>query len=430
MNITVKDTEPCRKLLEIELTYDEIKDDVKRIEKSIQQNAAVPGFRIGKAPMTLVERYYGDTIKTEIRHQVVHSVFQKILEEKNLHPVRPPAVSNVSYNENKGLTFKMDVEIAPEFQLPRYIGIQIEKKEIEVTEKHIEEELNYLQERHSHFEPVQGRPAAMGDFIIVDYEIKEKEEILEESKQRWIEMQEDFHIPDFCTHIAGMKRQDEKDIKATLPKEYPIPNLSGKKVVIHVKLNEIKKKVTPIVNDDFAKEVGGFGSVDELKINIKKQLDAHTERLTRDNMIVQIEEYLLNNTNLSVPPSVVSSFEQAIYEDTISWLRNSRKANDELIKEKDAEIKTASRKDAVKQVKMIYIFEGIAGKENISALDTETENYIRELSAKTGKNEKEIKDYLDKEDKWWNIKYRIRSDKIIDFLLNKAEVKGCSGLRV
>ena len=334
-------------------------------------------------------------------------------------------VSKIEYKREKGLTFQMEVEIAPLFEVPKYIGIEIEKKRLEVTEEHIGEELKHLQEQNAHFDPVADRPAAMGDFIIIDYEIipSGKKEVLDQAKQVWIEMKEDFFIPKFCTQLAGMKKEQEKDIKITLPKEYPKPDLSGKKVIIHVKLNEIKKKVVPAIDDEFAKVVANANSLDELKTKIRKQLEDYTERLVQKDMVGQIEKNLLTNTQLDVPQSVVDSFDDAIYKDKVSWLKSSGKASDELIKEKDTEIRTDTRKEAVDQVKLLYILEEIANKEKIEITDSEINSRIEEICKQSGKNEREIRDYLDKNDGWWNFKYKLRNERLINFLLDKAKPK-------
>lgn len=431
MNINVENTGPCKKLLKVEVPYSEMKDDVNRIRSTVQQKAAIPGFRAGKAPWNLIEQYYGGTVDTEIKNQVVHSVFPKVLEEKKIHPVRSPVVSKVEYKKDEGLSFQMEVEIAPLFELPQYIGIEIEKKGMEVTEEHIEEELKHIQQQNARFDPVTDRPATMGDFIIIDYEIMAsgKKEVLDQAKQVWIEMKEDFFIPKFCAQLAGMEKGQEKNIKLTLPKKYPKPDLSGKKIIMHVKLNEIKKKIVPAIDDEFAKVAVNTNSLDELKTKIRKQLEDYTERLIEKDMIGQIESYLLDNTQLDVPQSVVDSFDDVIYKDKVSWLKNSGKASDELIKEKDAEIRTDTRKEAVGQVKLLYILEEIANKEKIETTDSEINNRIEEICRTSGKNEKEIRDYLDKNEGLWNFKYKLRNEKLINFLLDKAKIKEVPSLK-
>lgn len=425
MNITVKDTGPCKKLIDVSVPYEEMKDDINRIKQMLQQKATIPGFRAGKVPWSMLEQHYGSTIDSEIKNQVVQSVYQKVLEEKELHPVAPPVVNKVEYEKNSKLIFQMEVETIPKIELPKYKGIEIKKKCIEITEKHIEEELKHLQEQHAQFEVVENRPVAMGDFVIVDYDIipTGKKEVLDQAKQVWVEIKEDFFIPKFCTQLIGLEKGQEKDIKVTLPKEYPKPTLSGKKVIIHVKVNELKKKILPELNDDFVKEMGHVNSLNELKDKIKEQLEAYTKRMIEKDTVSQIEEYLLNNTKLDVPPTIVGKFDNAIYQDTVSYLKGSGRADDDVIKEKESEIRTDSRKKAVDQVKLLYIMEEIADKEKVEITDSELEDHIKEVVKQSNKPEKEVREYLNKDNRLWNFKHKLRNEKLIKILLDKAKIE-------
>jgi trigger factor len=219
-----------------------------------------------------------------------------------------------------------------------------------------------------------------------------------------------------------MKKDEEKEIKVTLPKEFTKPELSGKKVVIKVKLFEIKKKVLPEINDEFAKQVGPFANLEELKKKIREEIGAYYKQLVEKDTISQIEDFLLKNTKIDVPDSVVDSFHDMIYEENVSYLKNSGKATDEHIKEKEKDLKESARRDAVSQVKLMYIINGIAEKENVQVGDEEINAQVLTTANRTGKTPEEIRGYLTKNDKWWDFAYRMRNDKLTKLLQEKADV--------
>jgi len=422
MQIIVEDLGPCKKLVKIEVPSEEMKDDLAKVQKNVQGRANVPGFRIGKAPMHLVEQYYGDVVQNEWIKQVINTSYQKALAEKQLNPIREASVENVDFRDGKKLNFEFHIEVAPQFDLPKYFGIPIKKKKIEVKEEHVEAEIKYLAERSAYFEPVTDRNVMMGDFVIVDYTITAKDQVSDEAKQVWIEVRGDFFIPKFCEELVGMKKDEEKEIKVTLPKEFTKPELSGKKVVIKVKLFEIKKKVLPEINDEFAKQVGPFANLEELKKKIREEIGAYYKQLVEKDTISQIEDFLLKNTKIDVPDSVVDSFHDMIYEENVSYLKNSGKATDEHIKEKEKDLKESARRDAVSQVKLMYIINGIAEKENVQVGDEEINAQVLTTANRTGKTPEEIRGYLTKNDKWWDFAYRMRNDKLTKLLQEKADV--------
>lgn len=423
MNITVENTGPCKKLLKIEVPYEEMTEDVGRVKQSIQHKANIPGFRAGKAPWSLVQQYYGGSIQKEIVSQVISNSYTKALEEKELHPIKQPEVTNVDYKEEKGLSYNVEVEHFPEFDLPDYKGININKKPVNITEGDVLKELGQLQERRAQFEPVTDRVAAMGDFVIINYQIMQKKEMVDEAKEVWIEMTDNFFIPKFCQNLVGMSPGGQKEIKAVLPDKYPKVELRNKKVLINVTANEIKRKVLSEINDEFAKEMGNYKDLAELKDKIKVGLIAYGEQAVRKEMVRQIEDYLLAHTKLEVPVSVTESFAGALYNDTVNNLKASGIDADKYIKEKDKELKETTQKEASDQVKSAYIFESIAAKEELDLTDSEINSRLQEIAKSSGKSTEEVRKYLEEKSNNSSFVYNMKKEKIINFLIENAKIK-------
>lgn len=423
MNIQVEELKPCKKRVKVEVPFSEMADDVASIKRTIQQKANIPGFRVGKAPINVIEKQYSDVIQNEIVNQVINNSYKKALEEKQLNPIQQVSVENVNYKHGESLSYQFDLEEAPVFDLPEYKGIPIKSKKLNVTEEHVEAEIKHLTERHASFNPANDRAIKMGDFVVVDYAIKQKEQVLDEAKQVWIEMREDFFIPKFCKNLIGMKKDESKQIKVVLPKEYAKQELAGKKVVMDLKVNEIKVKAVPELTEEFLKQLGDFTSIDDLKQKIRDELTAYFKQLQEKDMTAQIEDYFVKNTKIDVPDSVVDNYHNVLFEDTVSYLKNSGRANDEQIKEKEKDIKESTKKDAVNQVKLIYIFEAIAQKENIVVTDEELNNRIELLAKQSNKKVDEIRETLDKNNKMWDFKFKSRNEKLTKFLLDNAKIE-------
>ena len=422
MNIIVEDLAPCKKKLKIEVPYEEMKEEVNRIKQSVQAKASIPGFRAGKAPWTLIQQYYGHEIYNEVVNQVVSSTYVKALEEKELNPIKQPAVDKVDYKEEQGLSYEVEVEYLPKFELPEYANIEVKKKPVNITEGDVLKELSYLQERKAQFEPVEGRAVNMGDYAIISYQFLQKKEVLDEAKDVWIEMSENFFIPKFCQNLVGMKKDEEKEVKSVVPEGYPKTELRGKKVIIKVKLNEIKKKTLPEMNDEFAQELGSYKDLNELKSKIKQELTVYAEQMVRKEMVRQLEDYLLSKTSVEVPASVTDNYAQALYDDTIANLKRSGVDSEKYIKEKDAELKETTRKEAVDQVKLVYILNEIAQQEEIEVTEEEIKSHMKELAERNNKSVAEIEQYMEKENHKTNLTHNLRREKIVSFLLDKAKL--------
>lgn len=423
MNVTIEEKGSCVKIFKVDVPYSEMDGDFSRMKQRLQQNAVIPGFRAGKAPWSVIEKHYGDSIDGEVIREVIQSNYMKALEENKINPTKQPEVQNVDYKKGEKLTFDIEIEYYPEVELPKYTGIKIEKTKVEISDTDVDNELKVLQEQRVQFEAIEDRASKMGDFLIIDYQIKQKDEVVDEAKQIWVEMKKDFFIPEFCENLTGMKKDEEKDIKVTLPKTYPKQELQNKKVVISVKLSEIKKKVLPEIDDNLAKEIGNFKNLSELKDEMRKQIELHAQENVKKDMIKQIEDYLIANTNFDVPESIASNYQNALYEDTKSYLKSLGPKSEDYLKEKDTELKEKTRKDAIDQIKVVFSFRKIAEKEDLVMKDEDVDKHIEEIAKKYNKKPDEIRSNLKKSKKMSSLENNLQREKVVNFLIEKADIK-------
>ena len=282
MNYKVEKTENINEV-KIEITVEAEKFD-NAMKKVYFQNAKyfnIPGFRKGKAPMNIVEKYYGAEIFYEDAfNDVATESYDEVLKEGKVEAVSKPKVDIKQMEKGKDLIYTIVVQTKPEVQLGKYKGIEIKKVEYNVKDEDIEHELGHMQEHNSRLISIDDRPLQKGDISTIDFEGFVNGVAFEGGKAEGHELEigSGAFIPGFEDQLIGMKIDEEKEIKVTFPKEYFSKDLAGKEATFKVKLHEIKKKELPKLDDEFAKDVSEFDTIDELKASIKEKLEKSNEQ--------------------------------------------------------------------------------------------------------------------------------------------------------
>ena len=273
MNCKVEKTEKANEVkLEITIEAEKFEDAMKKVYFQNAKYFNIPGFRKGKAPMNIVEKYYGAQIFYEDAfNEVATEVYDKALEENKIEAVSRPEVDIIQMEKGKDLIFTAVVQTKPEVELGKYKGIEISKIEYSVEDKDIEHELGHMQEHNSRLITVDDRPLENGDTATIDFEGFVDGVAFEGGKAEGHELEigSGAFIPGFEDQLVGMNIDDEKEITVTFPKQYFSKDLAGKEAMFKVKLHEIKKKELPELDDEFAKDIREFDTLDELKKSIK-----------------------------------------------------------------------------------------------------------------------------------------------------------------
>lgn len=406
MKKKVKHIEECRKAFEIEVLPAEVKRCREDWFERFGRSARVPGFRPGKAPRDLLEKHYGERVTKEVIEDLISDAYHKALEEEGFIALGLPQITDVKLDVKDTLSFKAEFDIRPKVKLGVYKGLKLNKKRIELKEDDIQKSVKALQELSARFKDVPGRAVQIGDYIVCDSEILiEGKPVGKKRENIWMLIDEKSYIPGLSKSLVGVNISEEKEIEAVLPEDFPTKEFANKKAVFKIKVKEIKEKVLPQIDDEFAKDLG-YNNLSELNESVKKVLTEQAERQARNELEHQIFEKLLEGANFNVPSSLVERQREYLIEQEKERLKKQG-LKEEDIQLREKELRERLGPHAEKQVKMMFIMDEIAKRENISVSDEEL---------------KELEKYYKDKELISNLYVEIRNGKILDLLIKEAEI--------
>ena len=427
MDVKVEKTENKNEVkLSFTVEAEKFEEAMKKVYSKTAKYFNIPGFRKGKAPMQLVERQYGSEIFYEDAfNELVPDLYDEAIKENNIEAVSKPDIDITQMEKGKDLIFTATVQTKPEVKLGKYKGIEIKKIEYNVSDEEINHELGHMQERNSRLISVEDRPVEEGDITVIDFEGFVDGVPFEGGKaeNHELEIGSKTFIPGFEDQIIGMKIDEERDINVKFPEEYFSKDLAGKDATFKVKVNEIKKKELPELDDEFAKDVSEFDTLKELKDSIKEKLETqNNERAkyeTQDAVIKAVSE----NTKLDIPSGMIELEIDNMLKDIETRLSYQGLKLEQYFKmmgKTEEEVRKEYEPQAIEGIKSRLTLEAIIKKEKIEATDEEIDAKIKEIAENYGKKEEEIKD---NENIRNYIKQGIESEKAIDFLVKNAKIK-------
>lgn len=420
-------------VITIEISGQDYENAVNTVYKRTSNRYPVPGFRKGKAPRKIVETYYGEsTFFEDAFNELLPATYQQAIEEHSLEPVSRPSIDIVDIKDDKTIVYTATVDLKPEVKLGKYTGIKIKKNEYNVTDEDVEKELTSAQERVARMVDVTDRPVKNGDIITLNFSGSINGEKFEggTAENQTLEIGSGTFIPGFEEQLVGMSINEEKDITVKFPDDYHAENLKGKDAVFAVKVLAIKEKQLPAIDDEFAKDVSEFDTLEEYKADIKAKLTERNNQRADNEFQQNLIEAVCNNATVDIPASMVEqqldyqirdmetrlSYQGLKLEDYLAYTGMTLEG-----------MRQMYREDAEKTVKRQLVIEAIKKAENITAdqesIDAEIERYAKMYS----KTAEEFKAQLHPEDVEY-ISDSIAIKKTYDFLLenNKPAAKRTS----
>ena len=424
MNVNVEDISSIKKKVSIEISEDQVTKEVDSFYKDLGKKAKIKGFRPGKVPRNILERYFKDYVKAEVVQKLVQETYPTALSEANLRPVSDPMIDPGEMESGKPFQYSVTIEVKPEIKLEEYLGLNVEGKKEEVRDEEVEERLKGLQNLHANLKTIEeGRPIQKGDFVIVDYEAKMDGKPLEEGRaiDFTVEVGSDRFIPAFEEKLIGLRSEEEREIEVLFPEDYGYKKWAGKTITFHVKVKEIKEKILPILDDEFAKDLGDYSSLEELKVKLKQEIEREKklvlDRQLKDQMIDQI----LQKNTFDVPESLVDEQAKTLVSDLKLRLAAQGMKIDSLGVSEE-KLQSDYRETAMKQVRTFLILEKIAAQEGITVTDEEVEDRLREISERTRQKYDVVKRHYEKNGLIPEVKAGIMNEKTLNFLLEKANI--------
>ncbi len=413
----------CRRELDLEIPAETVEKAVDRVAKEFARVARVPGFRPGKAPITLIRRKFADDIKSEVLQKLVPEQIERAFSENKMVPVTQPQVDKVDFGETGPVKFRATFEVLPEFELGQYKDLEVEVDDVAIEDADVDKALEELRDRAATFVPVEGRVIADGDYA----QVKLKgipagggETLDAESVLCHVGGEETMDA--FNQNLRGASVGDHKNFDVTYPADYPDPKLHGKTYSYAVEVLGIKEKKRPELTDEFAKDVSDAQTIDELRTKIRENLEAaRTHRKndqTREKLLTQIVE----SHDFPVPEALVEHQMDSRLERTVRSLAQQgvdpRAVNVDWVA-----LRTRQKDRSVADVKGELLLDRIATAENIDASDEDVEKEIEALAQRSGESATAVRANLTRQGALDRMKSKLRSEKTLDWLCQNSRTR-------
>lgn len=427
MSIKVENTENTN---EVKLTFnvpaEQFDEGMKKVYAKTAKYFNIPGFRKGKAPMTLVERTYGPQIFYEDTfNEIVPEIFEKEISENKLEVVSKPEIDIVQMGKGQELIFTAVVQVKPEVKLGKYKGIALEKVEYNVTDEDIEHELGHMADKNSRLVTVENEPVAEKDIAVIDFEGFVDGVPFEGGKaeNHELEIGSKTFIPGFEDQVIGMKVDEEKDINVKFPEEYFSAELAGKDAVFKVKLHEIKRKELPTLDDEFAKDVSEFDTIAELKNSIKEKLETENANKAKYETEENAIQKVCDATEIDIPSGMLDTEIDNMLKDIetrLSYQGLNMKQYLQMIGKTEEDMRKEYEEQAKKSVKSRLVLEAIVNAEKLEATDEEVAEKVKEMAENYGRK---AEDLMNNEHLINYIKDSMKAEKAIKFVVENAKIK-------
>ena len=430
MNITVENLAPCKKLLRVEVDAKAVDEIFDAITKDYQKQAALPGFRPGKAPRDMIAKKYEADIKDEAKRKLIGENYRKALDEKKISAIGQPDIEEIQFGRGQVLQFAATIETAPEFQVPEYKGLPVKRETKSVTDEDVERALNLLAQQHVKYETVT-RELKMGDVAVVNYtgncdgkpitETAPTAKGLTEQKNFWVDIAPNTFIAGFADQLVGAKAGEKRTVNVDFPADFVTKQLVDKRGVYEVEVIEVKEKIQPPIDDELAKKFGAE-NLEKLRAGVRVDLENELRHSQRKAVRTQIIDALLGGANFELPETAVAHETRNVVYNIVQE-NSKRGVPRELIEKQKDQIYSSAANTAKERVRLAFLIQRIAEQEKISVTQEEVfqraqslaemyqiplDKFIKDLQKRNGVNE---------------LYDQIAHEKVLEFLEINAKIE-------
>ena len=424
MNVNIEENSALRRKLTIQVEPDEIKRELDKTYNELRRGVVLKGFRPGHAPRNLLEKFFGDQVRSEVLQKLVKEYTERALEENNLKPIVEPEIINEETNLPETLKFSAVFDLKPEIVVKDYEGLKVPEETIEVTEKDIDDTIERLRERQASLKKVEGREVVEeGDVAVVSIEGFEDGKPLSETKSenRLLEVNRAGLAHGIDEVLIGAKVGEENRKSRTYAADYEQKDLAGKTVEWHANVKEIYKKELPNLDDDFAKDQGDIQSLAELRDRVRTDLLARAKSEADARARAGLLDLILDRNKIDVPESLVTREQRSMESDLASTLRQAGMPEEQVAERVQAandDIKTRAQKRAATSL----LLDAIGEQEKVAITDDELAERIGAIMRSAGtKNRERFSEFYGQEQNREGLRQTMRREKAMDQLLDRAK---------
>jgi len=414
--------ESTKREISVEIPAAEVTRETDALIQKYQKLARLPGFRKGHVPASIIRQRFAEDIKTDVVESLVPRYFRQEADKQGLIPVSQPQVTDLHIHDGEPLRFKASFEILPEIKVDGYKELRAEKPVIEITDDEVEQALNHLREQHATYSAIEGRPLADGDFaqVALDGKPKVGEGQPVHMDDVLVEIGGKNTMPEFNENLRGASAGEEKTFEVKYPEDSSDKRLAGQTFDYTVKVLSLKQKSLLELNDEFAKELGEFSSIEDVKKRIRENMEEekrHTaEHEAKDKLVAE----LVKRNDFEVPEAMVDRQIDVRLERGLRALAAQGMRAEDMKKMDLNRLRAGQRDQAVQEVKASLLLDKIADAENIEVSDEEINHEIEALATQTKQTSEAVRARLTRDGALDRIRNRIRNEKTLNLLYQQS----------
>ncbi len=420
MKVAVEELESCKRKLAVEAPVDVVTQEWERAYGRVQKRASLPGFRRGRVPRSLVKLHFADDVKREVAEHLIPDVYRRALSEARIDPVNEPDLQDLTLEEGAPLSFTAVVEVKPAIALGDYRGVEVQHAPAPVTEADVDGALERMREQHAQFNSVE-RPAGAGDLVVVDYTLAPEAHEPTTANGYHFLVGGGTVLPEIDAAVVGMRAGEERQVSLRFADDHRMESLRGTSGTASLKLGEVKEKVLPALDDELAKVLGEFDTLDAVKAELRQGLQAQREAESRRALEDKVMEALLTRHEFGVPEAMVMRQVAHQVEHTRERLRRQG-VDPDGIQWDYPKIVGELRPGAERAVRRALLLEAIADQEALATSDEELEAEVEKYARASQRPAPAVRRMMEKSGDLDALRHGLRERKTLDLLIEHTRV--------
>jgi trigger factor len=420
VKVNSKELGPTKKRLEVEIPPPQVQEAVDALYRDLNKRVRIKGFRPGRTPRAVLERHYGDYIKEQAISNLIKETYPKAISQESIEPIAPPTIDTGDLTLEGPFTYSAVVEVRPRIEVKGYKGMRLKGKKEEVTPQEISGELERLRMMHSQLKQVEGRDRVQkGDVVLLDFQGLLGQRPIRDGKAEnyLLEVGSGTMVAGFEEGLLGKKTGAEEEIAVGFPADHPRKDLADKEVTFKVKIKEIRQRILPALDDEFARDVGAYKDLEELKERIKTDLHKAKEHRLKEELRQAAIDQLLQANPAEIPSYLVERRTDELLHDL--KLRMSGQQQD-LPSEEEQKMRGEYEKIAEREVRASFVLEEIGKQESIEVTTEEVENRLQEMARVY---QRPLEELRQNSSLAAAVRRGLGREKILDFIIAEAEIK-------
>ena len=420
MKVAVEEVSSCKRKLQVEEGPDVVRAAWQKAFSRVQKEARLPGFRKGKVPSSMIKLHFADEVRQEVARRLIPEIYRQALAETQIKPVEEPDLQQVSLEEDAPLKFEALVEIKPAITLGQYTGLSVTHTPKPFEDREVDETLEHLREQHAEFRTVE-RAADPGDLVLMDYTLTPEGMEPRSEKGYGFVIGSGGVMPEIEEAVIGLSAGGERTVNVRFPDTHQMESMRGKAGVAQVKVNEVKEKILPPLDDELAKTVGQVDTLDALKAEVRKGLQTRRESENRRALEEAVTDALLAIHPIEVPEALVLRQVGHLIEHTKERMRRQG-MDPEKLPWDYGKLLQELRPGAEKAVRRALILEAISDKEGLNPSEADIETEIEKIAVANNRPAPAVKRMMDQSGDLAGLRHSLGEARTMDFLISKASV--------